>query len=149
MQARFSRQHARRSERRGGRLLPLFIGGILATLLLGGCATALDKRLAAVHTIEDARRYFGEPTSRAVQGNALRYEWAVLRPYVVPGQWVEREQYLGHDREGFPVYYRWLEFVPEHTVERGCRMTIMTDQTGVVTDTSWVGKGCNTLYGGP
>ncbi|MDR0826574.1 MAG: hypothetical protein LBN33_01670 [Desulfovibrio sp.] len=139
------------------RLLPLlrFSSGAIALVpvlaFLSGCATgAVDRLLPHLDTLSVAVSYFGEPQSgtKTVEGPS-RYEWLLDDVTTVPGQYVTVRILMGSDRHGFPVYYEYTEWVPEHLEKRYCRLNITVGPEGRILDFSSEGDHCDSLLKRP
>ena len=118
-----------------------------AVVSLSGCAgTAMDRLMPHIETMGLAKHYFGEPTGRsALPNGGTRSEWLLDRVAQVPGQNVEEKIFAGYDRDGFPVYYTRVVFVPAHFARQYCRLTIVADKQGNILESSWDGNSCEDL----
>ena len=115
-------------------------------LFLQGCASRFEKALEEVHTADDAVLRFGAPTTvTELPGGQERREWIIDRNVNVPGQFVDREYYLGRDSDGYPVYVTRRMWVPEHMQYYDCTLIVVSDERGVVLDRRWRGNSCGAL----
>lgn len=129
------------------RLAGLIVLAVFDLFLLSGCATTkMDRLMPHVETMQLARHYFGEPTSKSVlPSGETRNEWLLDKVTQVPGQYVEKKILAGYDRDGFPVYYIRNVFVPSHQERQRCRLEILSDREGRVLQSSWEGDGCEAM----
>ena len=126
--------------------LLFFLCLVCALTLLQGCASKFERVLEEVQTTKDAELRFGTPTTTEAQaGGGERREWVLDRSVNVPGQYVSREYYLGHDRDGFPVYVTRDVWVPEHINFYDCTLVVVSNANGTVTERRWRGNSCDRL----
>jgi hypothetical protein len=119
---------------------------LLALLFTAGCATRFERVLAEVRTADDALSRFGRPSAEEIlSGERVRREWTVHEDELVPGQYVSRDIYAGHDREGYLVFLTQWIFVPEHIRQKRCRLTLVSDPAGVLLEQHWQGNACERL----
>jgi hypothetical protein len=144
-------------------------------LAAGGCATGPVARLMPhIETLDLAESYFGPPTSsrpvaggetgfpRTARGDSRQnsadalpaeadgdsdreYEWLLDDVTTVPGQDVVERFLVGTDRQGFPVYYERIRWVPAHPAQRFCRVRLLADARGRILDRSVEGGDCEDL----
>ena len=125
--------------------------GLLAAcgvLFFSGCAarTKIGRLLPHIETMQLARHYFGEPTRKnEMPGGGTRNEWILDQVTQVPGQNVEQQIFAGYDRDGFPVYYTRVFFVPAHLARQYCRLEIVADREEKVLESPWEGDSCDEL----
>jgi hypothetical protein len=127
---------------------PLRLGGLLffVLLLTAGCSGRFERALAEVRTAQEAVWRFGPPGEEEVlPGARLRQQWTVQDEELVPGQYVRQDVYVGHDREGYPeILTRWV-FVPEHTLQYRCLLTLLSGPGGLLLERHWQGNACERL----
>ena len=125
----------------------LMISAPLA-LLLSGCVTggSVGRLLPNMGTMYVAEHYFGAPaSSQPLAGGGMRHEWLLDRDVLEPPQYEVRRVYVGHDRDGFPVYEDVEFYVPERLVHQYCRIRVTADREGRILDTSMEGPSCEKL----
>lgn len=116
------------------------------SLFLQGCATRFEEALGEVQTAHDAVLRFGDPvTVETLPDGKERREWVIDREVNVPGQYVSRDYYLGHDWDGFPVFVTRQFWVPEHSVYYNCNLIVVSNERGVVLERRWRGNSCERL----
>ena len=129
------------------RLLRIFVP--LACLLTAGCVAPnarVDNLLSQMTDVEAAKQIFGQPTATYdLGGGVTRYAWQFDRQVQIPGQWVEHQEYVGRDRDGFIVYRTVRIFVPEHTGRSWCSIGIASGPDGKIREYNSQGNDCEML----
>ncbi|MDR1359892.1 MAG: hypothetical protein LBJ82_02825 [Deltaproteobacteria bacterium] len=119
---------------------------LCALLLTAGCAGRFERVLAEISTAQEALGRFGPPAREEVlPGALLRREWTVQEDQLVPGQYVRQDIYTGTDREGYPEVITRHVFVPEHTLQYRCLLTLVSDSKGELLERRWQGNACERL----
>ncbi len=124
---------------------------LVLVLLSAACApkSRLDAALDNLTDVSAARQFFGEPDFQAPMADGrIRYDWQRSGQTFVPGQYVEREIFVGYDEDGYPVIWRQNVFVPAHNQELSCRLSLIADQAGRVLQKSREGNDCDALLRG-
>ncbi|MDR2124448.1 MAG: hypothetical protein LBP38_05635 [Desulfovibrio sp.] len=75
----------------------------------------------------------------------VEYEWLLDDVVSVPGQEVVERFLAGRDRQGFPVYYERIRWVPAHQARRFCRVRLRADAQGRILSRSVEGDDCEDL----
>lgn len=129
-----------------------FLLSVVAMILLSGCAAVtpgsrqMDAALSSLGTLEAAEAMFGPPAMKEeLSADRVSAVWEFDRLELVPGQYVDTQQYVGHDRDGFPVHRRSRYWVPQHLEERYCHVNITADYLGRVQGAYWEGNACDRL----
>jgi len=119
---------------------------VLCAALLSGCAsTAVDRLLPNLGNMSVAESYFGAPQRVVKQPDGLTVsEWLLDDIASVPGQYVTVRVYF-RDRDGFPDYYEYTVWVPEHQERRYCRIRLTADAQGGISDFAGEGDHCAAL----
>jgi hypothetical protein len=78
-------------------------------------------------------------------GTRIEYEWLLDDVITVPGQDVVERFLVGNDRQGFPVYYERIRWVPAHPARRFCRVRMLADTQGRILSRSVEGNDCEDL----
>ncbi|MDR1686571.1 MAG: hypothetical protein LBR82_09095 [Desulfovibrio sp.] len=78
-------------------------------------------------------------------GARVEYEWLLDDVTTVPGQDVVERFLVGRDRQGFPVYYERVRWVPAHKARRFCRVRLLADDRGRILSRSVEGNDCEDL----
>ncbi|MDR2669981.1 MAG: hypothetical protein LBC14_08535 [Desulfovibrio sp.] len=82
-------------------------------------------------------------------GARVEYEWLLDDVTTVPGQDVVERFLVGRDRQGFPVYYERIRWVPAHQARRFCRVRLLADAQGRIMSRSAEGNDCEDLLKRP
>ncbi|MDR2604730.1 MAG: hypothetical protein LBC55_05195 [Desulfovibrio sp.] len=149
---------------------------LLLSIVAAGCASGPVHRLMPhIETYDLAKSWFGPPTStRVIAGGAqaspqappgrsgqgadapdppsgahVEYEWLLDDVTTVPGQDVVERLLVGNDRQGFPVYYERIRWVPAHQARRFCRVRLFADAQGRILSRSAEGNDCEDLLKRP
>lgn len=125
-------------------------GALLACALLTGCAAPGSRKVGAVlpsvKNIAAAEQMFGPPVETTdLESGKRRSIWRFVRYEQVPGQYAEEKKYIGHDRDGFPVYRTIRYWSPFHHEERACSIEIISNSSGLVESFSQQGNSCDDL----
>lgn len=131
-----------------GKCIPVLMAALFTALLVVSCATggSVGRLLPNLGNMYVAEHYFGSPTSsRQLEGGGMSHEWLLDRNVVEPPQYETRRVYIGHDRDGFPVYEEVEFYVPERLVHPYCRIRVTADREGRILDSSMEGPSCAKL----
>lgn len=136
-----------------GRIVLLLLS--LSTLSqLAGCATATQKLLPTLTTLEEAEYYFGPGKRIPYIAGAAFYEWDVAASYDVAQncETVELSPAI-FDSEGRVIKTQELgaRCTGGYTTEVGCHIFVVTDDAGRITSTKLTGvrQACDKLLRHP
>lgn len=121
---------------------------LLLPLSLAGCATggSVGRLLPNMGNMYVAQHYFGPPQkSKTLENGTVSHEWSLDRTVLEPPHYTTRRVYLGHDRDGFPVYEDVEVFVNERLVHQYCRIRLIVDSEGRILHSNMEGPSCEAL----
>ena len=144
------------SSARGVSLRPLLLVSLCVALLLCGCASKFERALDDVRTGDEAERRFGVPTkTEELADGGLRREWLLqTQSYPRGGSGGGDSAFqvsVGSAGGGVGVWLSkmfWPDSGPSYS-ERYCRLEIITDEQGDVTQKRWQGDDCERLLWEP
>ena len=121
---------------------------LLLALLSTGCATggSVGRLLPNMGNMYVAQHYFGSPEKSEIQADGtVSHEWLLDRTVLEPPHYSTRRVYLGHDRDGFPVYEDVEVFINERLVHQYCRIQLIADSRGNILRSNMEGPSCEAL----
>ncbi len=128
------------------RKLTLCLIGLCVISSTFGCASRFEQTLEQTLTASEAVTRFGNPTSTRVLDNGhTRREWILDESEEIPGRYVTRWQWMGHDEDGYPVEYPYVQYIPPHTAYYRCMLVIVADPAGVILEKRFRGNACDAL----